>query len=187
VEEATMKSPRTMRRQERGYNLVEVLIAMAILGTVLLSIATLFVFGRRNVYSGKQLTRATSVGTHVSEDLQPLSMSQVIEYFTISATEPLSSNTVAGRAYPNSFTRSTADLAKDKATGPMYLTRWKTLLPQSRVQDGKVTLVFTPRNMGTANNPTTAAIMQIRVITQWDEAARERNVAVDVVKFNRNF
>ncbi|HEX7150742.1 MAG TPA: prepilin-type N-terminal cleavage/methylation domain-containing protein [Thermoanaerobaculia bacterium] len=176
-----------LRRAQGGYNLIEVLIAMAILGTVLLSIATLFVFGRRNVYSGKQLTRATSVGTHVSEDLQPLSMSQVLDYFSITASETLASNTVAGRAYPGSFIRSTADLSKDKVGGPLYLTRWKGLLPQSRMQDGKVTLVFTPRNMATANNATTAAVMQIRIITQWDESARERNVAVDVVKFNRSF
>jgi prepilin-type N-terminal cleavage/methylation domain-containing protein len=178
----------TSRRLERGYNLVEVLIAMALLGTVLMSILTLFVFGRRNVYSGKQLTKATSVTTQVLEDLQPLSLDTLYTNFSIPANQALTaSTTIAGQTYTNVIIRSTADLSKDLATGPKYLTRWKALIPASALENGKVTMVLIPDNIKTAGSPTTAAIMRIRVITEWEEGRRARNVTADVVKFNRTF
>jgi len=62
----------TRRRREGGFNLIEVLIAMALLSTVLLSVVTLFFMGRSNVYSGKQLTRATAVSVHANEDIAAL-------------------------------------------------------------------------------------------------------------------
>jgi len=60
------------RRRQAGYNLVEVLLAMAMLGVVTISIFTLFFMGRRNVYSGKQTSQAIAIATEVIEDLQPL-------------------------------------------------------------------------------------------------------------------
>ena len=48
---------------QRGYNLVEVLIAMAITGVVILAIMSLFAIGRSNVHAGRQMTHAISVGT----------------------------------------------------------------------------------------------------------------------------
>ena len=60
---------RRNRESERGYNLIEVIIATALMGTVVLSIMCLFYFGRQNVYSGKELSEATAMGTHVLEDV----------------------------------------------------------------------------------------------------------------------
>ena len=178
----------TPRRLERGYNLVEVLIAMAVLGTVLMSILTLFVFGRRNVYSGKQLTKATSVTTQVLEDLQPLSLPTLYTNFSVPVNSGLTSSiTIAGQTYTNVIVRSTADLSKDQAGGPLYLTRWKALIPATALENGKVTLVMIPDNIKTAGDPTTAAIMRIRVITEWEEGRRARNVTADVAKFNRTY
>lgn len=181
-----MRDPNT-RRAERGYNLIELLIAMALLGTILLSIVTLFVFGRRNVYSGKQLTRATSVTTQVLEDLQPLNVPNLITQFKITSTEKPAKYTVAGVTYNKALIRTTDDLTKQEATGPMYLTRWKGLIPASAVATGKVTLVIVPDNMFTVDDPTTAAVMRMRVVTEWREERRERNVTAELVKFNRAF
>lgn len=175
------------RRAERGYNLVEVLIAMALLGTVLLSIVTLFVFGRRNVYSGKQLTRATSVTTQVIEDLQPLSVVSLNTNFQIDADTPLESPKIAGVDYDDVIVRSTDDLSEQDAAGPKYLNRWANLIPASAMSGGRVTVVIKPDDMFTAGDPTTAAILRVRVITEWTEAARARSVTADLVKFNRAF
>jgi prepilin-type N-terminal cleavage/methylation domain-containing protein len=175
----------SFRRAERGYNLVEVLIAMALLGTVLLSIVTLFVFGRRNVYSGKQMTKATSVMTHVVEDLQPLNVTTMNDYFTITPTTTLTSPTIAGVKYTDVIVRTTADLTKDAADGPQYLARWKAMIPQSAMSNGKVTIVIKPDQLVTPGDPTTAALVRLRVITEWKEATRARSVTADVVKFNR--
>ena len=181
-----MRNPNT-RRAERGFNLIEMLIAVALLGTILLSVVTLFAFGRRNVYSGKQLTRATSVTTQVLEDLQPVNVTTFNTQFLVTSTEKPGAKTVAGVTYPKALTRSTDDLTKEEPTGPKYLSRWKALLPAEKLAGGKVTLVIIPEQMFTADDPTTAAVVRVRVVTEWNESSRDRNVTADVVKFNRAF
>jgi prepilin-type N-terminal cleavage/methylation domain-containing protein len=173
-----------VRRAERGYNLVEVLIAMALLGTVMLTIMTLFFFGRANVYSGKQMTLATSVATHANEDLSPLTMRELDDAFKVLSTTTMGNNTVAGVTYPNSILRTSDDLTND-ANG--YLARWIALLPKTRITKGRISLVLMPRDLATSTDPTTARVMQIRIVTEWRERSRQRNVTVDTVKLNRNF
>src|SRR5436190_12566580 len=72
-----------MKRTKSGYSLVEVLIAMAITSIVLLTVVTLFYMGRRNVYSGKQMTYAVSVGTRVMEDLSTMTTDDLLSNFGI--------------------------------------------------------------------------------------------------------
>jgi prepilin-type N-terminal cleavage/methylation domain-containing protein len=74
------------RQQQSGYSLVEVLIALAITSIVLLTVVTLFYMGRRNVYSGKQMTYAVSVGTRILEDLSSLTSQDVGSSFNITDT-----------------------------------------------------------------------------------------------------
>jgi prepilin-type N-terminal cleavage/methylation domain-containing protein len=56
----------------KGYNLIEVLIAMALLSWVILVISGLFIFGQKGVYSGKMQTKAVAVGQKVYEDIKNL-------------------------------------------------------------------------------------------------------------------
>jgi prepilin-type N-terminal cleavage/methylation domain-containing protein len=175
------------RRKERGYNLIELLIAMALLGVVIMSVLTLFVWGRKNVYSGKQLTRATSVTTQALEDLQPLNVASFNKQFAISASEKPASVKVAGVTYDKALLRSTDDLSKQDSTGQKYLDRWKALIPQSKLASARVSLVIIPDKMFTPDDPTTAATLRLRVVTQWNEEGRDRNVTADLVKFNRAF
>ncbi len=175
------------RSRERGYNLIELLIAMALLGTILLSVITLFFFGRRNVYSGKQLTRATSVTTQVLEDLQPLNVPNFNTQFLITATDKPGSVSIAGETYATALLRTTDDLSKQDPAGPQYLTRWKALIPAAKMSTGRVSLVILPEQMFTADDPTTAARVRLIVITEWNEDRRSRNVKADLVKFNRAF
>ena len=173
-------------RSESGYNLVEVLIAMAILGTVIMSILTLFVFGRKNVYSGRQMTRATSVGTHVIEDLMPLSAEEFYTAFDIVPTTAIAaSNTVADVAYPNSIIRRAGNFTVPAAPARDYFAAWNALMTQDRVTGGQITLVIMPRDLGTAGDPTTARRLIVRAVTEWREGGRARQVALDITKLNR--
>src|SRR5436189_6283317 len=104
-------------RNIRGYSLVEVLIAVAITGTVLLTVVTLFYMGRRNVYSGKQMTYAVSVGTRMLEDLSALTASDVLSNFNVTDTTPTNGtvtvNGIAGTGsgsftFTNSIGRDTS-------------------------------------------------------------------------------
>jgi prepilin-type N-terminal cleavage/methylation domain-containing protein len=170
------------RRGERGYNLIEVLIATAILGTVIMSIMTLFVLGQKNVYSGKQMTRATSAATHVLEDLNAMTTDDLWAAFAITPTTALTSPTIADVKYTDVIVRKTNPIAND--TGG-YLARWAALMGDEQIKDGSVTLILIPSDLATAGDPTTARFVRVRVVTQWSEAARKRNVTVDTTKINR--
>ena len=189
------------KRSERGYSLIEILVAIAILGVVLLSILSLFIWGRKNVYSGKQLTTAISVGTRVMEDLAPLTKEDIYEgVFAISDTAT-GANIKFGtpeQSYNNAAIRSTkawtgyTDIQKENATGPKFLTNaWKNQLEETltdttkrpRLDDGSVTVIMMPRV--DTNNPAqfqSASVMQIRVIVSWLENTRRRELILDTVK-----
>lgn len=56
----------------KGYNLIEVIIAMALLSWVILVISGLFIYGQKGVYSGKIQTKAVAVGQKLYEDIKNL-------------------------------------------------------------------------------------------------------------------
>ena len=187
---------RARSRCEAGFNLIEVLIAMALLSTVLLSVVTLFYMGRSNVYSGKQLTRATSVTVHASEDLNALPAKDFFDAFAITSatTTAAAGSTVAGINYPSSFTRSTGNCTTsgsppvttctDDARG--YLARWYSYLTPDRMTGGKLTLVIMPSDYADTADVTTARLVKIRLVTEWNERNRPRTVVMDTTKFNRS-
>jgi prepilin-type N-terminal cleavage/methylation domain-containing protein len=180
-----MSRARTALRRQRGYNLVETLIAMALLGTVLLSVMTLFVWGRKNVYSGKQMTRAVAVGTRVMEDLSALTRSNVEDAFNLTAFT-LDDVDIAGETYEDSILRVSTETTND----PMnYLSRWNALLGQENFANGLVSMVITPVDpeaaSGTPASISGSPIYRIRVYVQWNEETRRRSIVFDTTKVDR--
>jgi prepilin-type N-terminal cleavage/methylation domain-containing protein len=187
------------RRRQSGYNLVEVLLAMAMLGVVTISIFTLFFMGRRNVFSGKQTSQAVAIATEVIEDLQPLNRQMLYGgAFNIAGTAtggaftiPAVQSGAQSYTYTTSNIRSTnatfiasppADIATENAP-PGLLAKWTTLLG-TKLQNGSVTVVITPDKDPT-NTPAqyaTAQIIRVRVFVRWQEQSRQREVVLDTVK-----
>jgi len=168
-----------MKRQ-RGYSLVEVLIALAITSVVLLTVVTLFYMGRRNVYSGKQMTYAVSVGTRALEDVSQMTLFDVLTNFGIANNAATTTVTLNGISYANS-------LKLDSATGtpPTILTNWKSMC--TNLANPTVGVIFTPRNSTDMSNKfSTATYMRMRIFVQWDEAENRRRIAFfDTTKINR--
>jgi prepilin-type N-terminal cleavage/methylation domain-containing protein len=184
---------KVFRGRQQGYNLVEVLVAMAVLGSVILSVVGLFYLGRRNVYSGKQLTFANSIGTQVMEDLSSLTMTSLYAAFVIDDTTTLTSHTVNGIAYPASIVRTTSSIsASTEQNPPGFLTRWLTAINSpNRLQDPVVTVIMTPTLPSAVLTSTTPkfpapAIMRIRVVISWNEGKRSRSITLDTVKTQRS-
>ena len=194
-------------RQESGFSLVEVLIAMGLVGTVILSVVALFLMGRRNIYSGKQMTHAVAMGTHVMEDLSGMSGDDIYDAFNIGGTSSLGSYTLDGVAYSNVLLRSTSgtivtgppsDLLSEKdpdASGPAlgFLTTWKNeLTSDNKMQNSSVTLVISPRSPtavmtgGTPDRPA-PGFLHVKAIVRWNESLRVRSVMIDTVKARRGF
>jgi prepilin-type N-terminal cleavage/methylation domain-containing protein len=178
-----------MRRgTERGYSLIEVLIAIAILGIVLVSILTMFVLGRRNVYSGKQMTEAVSTATRVLEDVNTMNKTSMLTAFNLAAATTGTDFTFGGQNFTNSFLRTTTNITG--TTDPSgFLLRWKNEFTNyKKFDNGAVSIVFTPMNDGGGNSPprlTTATIVRVRVFVTWRESRRNRQVAADTVKIER--
>lgn len=182
-----------------GFNLVEVLIAMAILGVVAISIFTLFVMGRRNIHSGKQNSQAIVIGTQVLEDLQPYNKQMLYKgAFGLDDDDigddfslPRVSGTAA-MSFTNSRIRSTdaaimasppADISTE-TTPPAFLTRWTAILGEKLGPGSSVTVVLTP-DQDPTNTPAqfrTAQLLRIRVIVRWTETNRPREAIWDTVK-----
>lgn len=202
-----------MKKRQSGYSLVEVLIAMAITSVVLLTVVTLFYMGRRNVYSGKQMTYAVSVGTRVMEDLSNSVETDVLTAYNITDATATSAVTVNNVTYANSLLRDTTGCTANGTPPPNwtctndtngYLANYKDLVTQAVVsgqgEHGKLSnavvgLILTPTspanapaiNCPSANCPwTTARFLKIRVFIQWDEGQARRRIAFfDTTKVNR--
>ncbi len=201
------------QRSQSGYSLVEVLIAMAITSIVLLTVVSLFYLGRRNVYSGKQMTYAVSVGTRMLEDLSAMSMTDVETNFNIDDNTTVTTVTVPGLSgagststYTNSVGRSThnessgASNCTASGTPPTYtctddtngyLGKWRALIDESKLTNARAGLIFTPRSPANPtdcqNCPwTTARFLKIRAYVSWEEAKnRRRSAFFDTTKVNR--
>ena len=192
------------RRSQAGYNIIEVLIAIALLGVVMVSIVTLFFMGRRNVYSGKQMTKALSVGTRIEEDISAMTQDDIAAAFnlvgtsggtTTSATTTASA-TVAGTTYTDCVVRDTNDITSSTDPGG-YLAKWKALLPGADITDPKISLVFMPRDVTrtVAGSSTTypetntafqsAPFLRMRIAVEWKEGLRNRSIILDNSKNKR--
>ena len=190
---------RISRKSSAGFNLVEVLIAVAILGVVVISIFTLFVMGRRNIYSGKQTSQAIAIGTGVLEDLQPYNKEMVYTgAFGIAGTATGSAFTlprvsgITAMSFANSRIRSTnatiiasppGDIATQN-TPPGFLTKWAASLGTKLGPGSSVTVVLTP-DQDPTNTPAqfaTSQLLRIRVIVRWTEMTRPREAVWDTVK-----
>lgn len=185
-----MQHPLKTRRSESGYNLVETLIATAILGVILMSILTLFFIGRRNVYSGKQMSAANAVATRVLEDLALMSGSEVIDNFRLT-NDTLSMHTYNEVDYASSVIRDTATpISSTTNDGGGYLQRWHDLLDEmDDLNDGRVFLIITPSqpldNTSAATRIRTAQVVRIRGFVEWKEGIRKRHVLFDSSKLQR--
>lgn len=170
-------------RSQAGYNLIEVLIAMALLGVVIVSIAGLFTWGRRNVYSGKQMTKANAVGTRVLEDLSYMTLQDVERNFGLTDASTTASNTVAGTVYPDSIVFTTTNIVSDPQG---FLGRWKALVGTNEVTNGYVNLIVTPAGYVDASTKfSTAQFIRLAVVVGWNETAskaRFRTIVLNTAK-----
>jgi len=178
---------------ERGFNLVEVMIAMAVMGTVMMSILTLFFLSQRNVYSGKQMTQAVAVGTRILEDLSTMTEDVVYSNFGITnATPRVTDRSLFGVVHPGESalitinTTTTYTTANDPGG---YFARWQALMNTNRFADGKIYFILTPTNQVTPVVPnsffTTAQFLRIKGIVEWNEATRTRRASFDTAKSKR--
>ncbi|HXI12545.1 MAG TPA: prepilin-type N-terminal cleavage/methylation domain-containing protein [Thermoanaerobaculia bacterium] len=185
-----LNGSRQTLHEQRGFNLIEVMIAMAVMGSVMMSILTLFFLSQRNVYSGKQMTQAVAVGTRVLEDLSTMTTDVVYANLNITNATPrlASPPAIGGEVYANSaiitVDTTTAYTTTNDPGG--YFARWQALLNSNRFTDGRLFLVLTPTDPVTSATPfSSAQFLRIKGIVEWNEATRRRRAIFDTAKSKR--
>jgi prepilin-type N-terminal cleavage/methylation domain-containing protein len=171
--------------RQRGYSLIEVLAAAAILSFILIAILTMFVYGGQSVNAGKMMTRATSISSDVLETFRSGQLSFRQAHLLLSDDATRSHNTW------NSDTGGPQ--APTDATFLAMLARWKQYVEGDPTDHdpiglpkGKMTITVrgisdlgaTPPEISFNN----ARLLQVVVTVKWTERKRQRSVVFETIR-----
>jgi len=152
-------------RSESGFNLIEVVIALALLAAVLLTISGLFIQGSQSVNTGRDLTEATSLATDILEQMDKWAFSQLYTNFGKGTGDPAFSvsSTAAGN-----YNATLAGMCQTKI--------------DARLPNGVATVTVTP--LGTTDSHfLTAKGIRVQVTINWTLKLKSRNVSLETVRF----
>lgn len=149
-----------MRRVwERGFSLVEVILALGLLAMVLLSISGLFVLGGRQVKSGRQSTQALSVARAIVEEMEGWSFRQTYERYGFDGSQ-------------------TAYVVDTRTNG--YARKWQDAL------DGALAGAWATIELVSLGNPpqplSATAAIRVLVTVHWEETGRQRQLRLGMVR-----
>src|SRR5262245_38054191 len=71
------------RRDERGFSLIEIVVALGLLAGVMIAIAGLFVMGGRSVKSGRTSSEALAAGKEIVEEMNGWAFAQLWGNFNL--------------------------------------------------------------------------------------------------------
>ncbi len=145
---------------EKGYSLIEVVIALGVLSSVLISIASMFILGGRQVKTGKTITEATVIAHDIMEFYDQQSYTGVYTNFgalTTDSTKTINSTTVGSPLVP-----------------------WQTTI-NSELNGGLATATILALGPGT---PTFGSGVGIRltVTITWSELGRPQTVSLTTTR-----
>ncbi len=146
---------------QRGISLVEVVFSLGLLAGVLVSTASMFVVGNRQVVSGRMASEALSFSQSVLEEMQGWGLRQ----------------TYATYGYDGTATSYTVDTRSNS-----YAAKWQSTL-SSKLFRGYATIALD--SLGpTLPVPDLDSTQAIRVIVtvQWEEGSRLRSVRLGTVR-----
>ncbi len=146
----------------KGLNLIEVIIALALLAGVLISIAGLFTYGARFMKSGKEMTEALSIAHDILEELDRLSYRQLYSIFGCAGSD----------------TSCVADTETNS-----YAQKWQAEI-EEKLGEGMATVTLEPVG-GSASPPTFSSSrgIRIKVLVEWTENMRQRDLEMATMRF----
>jgi prepilin-type N-terminal cleavage/methylation domain-containing protein len=168
----------TMTSPQSGFNLIEVIVALALLAAVLLTISGLFIQGSQSVNTGRDLTEATSLATDILEQMDKWAFQQLYTNFCNASGAAgfdfrTDTRTSIPAGSPSPCTTFDAIPLAGGASG------WQTKISQ-RLPNAKATISMTPLGGGTFG---AAKGIQVRVKVDWVLKLKPRNVSLETVRF----
>jgi len=147
------------RNGERGFSLVEVVIAIGVLAGVLLSICSMFILGGRQLKGGKTMTEATALAHDLMETFDKLSFTGLYTTFGAVAADTTKSVTTTG------------------ATNPT--TPWRAEV-ERKLANGVATVTLD--QVGGTNFGNAVGI-KMTVTVSWNELGRPQTVTLSTIRF----
>ena len=152
----------TMRRDgEGGFSLVEVIIAIGVLAGILVSIASMFILGGRQVKEGKTITEATALCNDIMETFEQRSFTAL--YTGLGATATDTTITVASNV------------------GGSPIESWQGEIAR-KLDNGVATVTALAIGPGTPNFGSATAI-RLTVRVAWNELGRPQAVSIAAARF----
>jgi len=152
-------------RNQKGLSLVEVVLALGLLATVLISVAGLFVLSDRQLKSGRASTEALSVGRAIMEEMDGWGFHQTYQLF----------------GYDGNATSYSVDSRTNT-----YASKWQATLNQSLGQSTSHAIIdiqsLGPTGVAVPNLDATHAIRVI-VTVHWTEGLRQRQNQLAAVRY----
>jgi type II secretory pathway pseudopilin PulG len=146
---------------EGGFSLIECVIAIGVLAGVLLSIASMFILGGRQVKTGKTLTEATALAQGLMEQFDKESYNSL--YLNLGAVATDTTRTVLSTTTGSPIQSWQTEIAR-KLNNGLASVRIDAMGPSSP-------------NFGSA------AGIKVTVTLNWNELGRAQNVSVSTVRF----
>jgi type II secretory pathway pseudopilin PulG len=159
-----------MRRNERGFSLVEVVVALGLLAGVLIAIAGLFIIGGKQVKSGRTSSEAMALAREIHEEMNSFGYTQLWSYFGYN-----------GQA--NTYTVDT----RTNGACTAWQTTLRTKLGNSAYANIKLDSVANAagatNNFADASGNILAKTVRVSVTVNWTEVpGRPRSVTVGTTK-----
>ena len=149
--------------REGGFSLIEVTLALGLLATVLISIASMFIIGGKQVHQGKSVTSATAVGQTIMERIDQLPYVETYGYF--------------GGADTSTVVAVTTTTTGNNAN------QWQSEIQSRLGPNASASIIITPLGSASPLNMGSASALRVRVTVNWTELGRARNVQLQTIRF----
>jgi uncharacterized protein (TIGR02598 family) len=146
-----------------GFSLIEVTLALGLLATVLISIASLFIMGGKQVKSGKSTTTAAAITHEIMERIEQETYAEAYTYF--------------------GGTDSSTSLSVSTTTTGNNANQWQAEIASKLGPQASGTIAVTPLGSASPLNMGTSQALQVKVTVTWNELGRSKNVALEAVRF----
>jgi len=156
--------------KNKGYNLIEVLVAIALLAWVVLVIAGLFIWGQRGIYSGKQQTKAVALGQKIYEDLNSLEFPKKYEIFQATAGNTTITTTYTTSS-ANPFSQTNQPILFN------IFNSWVNSMKELS-ENSKIICTLTPQRAKDGGTPTfgNCLFIQFDLTVEWTQVQRKRRI-----------
>jgi type II secretory pathway pseudopilin PulG len=154
---------RRTERDQAGFSLIEVTLALGLLATVLISIASMFILGGRQVKNGKSTTTATAITHEIMEVIEQKTYVQTYGYF--------------------GGTDSSTSLSVSTTTGGNNANQWQAEISSKLGPQASAAIDVTPLGSASPLNMGSSQALRVRVTVTWNELGRTKNVSLQEVRF----